>query len=90
MNIYGYREQTVMLVRKECSDIIQDAQEMLKRNRDHRRDDDVGSYSQQHLVIYPEMLSEEVTFELVRRVQQQKHDLEQQKNQLHALSQAPI
>jgi hypothetical protein len=79
-----------MLVRKECSDIIQDAQEMLKRNRDHRRDDDVGSYNQQQLVIYPEMLSEEVTFELVRRVQQQKHDLEQQKNQLHALSQTPI
>jgi hypothetical protein len=32
---------------------------MLKRNRDNRRDDDVGSYQQQ-LVIYPEMLSEEV------------------------------
>lgn len=79
-----------MLVRKECSDIIQDAQEMLKRNRDNRRDDDVSSYNQQQLVIYPEMLSEEVTFELVRRVQQQKHDLEQQKNQLHGLSQTPI
>lgn len=77
------REETVMLVRRECSDIIQDAHNMFKRNRDNRRQDEddvpLGNYSQQQLVIYPEMLSQEVTFELVRRVTQQKHEQEQQK-----------
>jgi hypothetical protein len=30
------REQTVLLVRKECAEILQDAQEMVRRNRRHK------------------------------------------------------
>jgi hypothetical protein len=57
---------------------------MFKKNRDREHSDDNGarlspgqSDSLRQLVIYPEMLSQEVTFELVKRIaRQQESDKE--------------